>query len=85
MKSKEIFTYIAVETRYENRIFLISGNTYLEEGKSRDDDHRAKPEDVAAFIDERIKPRPLPDSYPPGEVLKLSPKPVATETHSEQT
>jgi hypothetical protein len=32
-------------------------------GKEQTDDHRAQPEDVAAFIDERLKPNPVPGSY----------------------
>ncbi|SFD01853.1 hypothetical protein SAMN05660479_02927 [Microbulbifer thermotolerans] len=57
-------------------LYMWSGRGYEEPGKSRDDDHRANPEDVAAFIEERIKPRPLPNSYPPGELLKLAQQPT---------
>ncbi|MCX2778210.1 hypothetical protein [Microbulbifer thermotolerans] len=57
-------------------LYMWSGRGYEEPGKSRDDDHRANPEDVAAFIEERIKPRPLPNSYPPGELLKLEQQPT---------
>ncbi len=32
-------------------------------GKEKTDDHRARPEDVSAFIDERLKPKPAPGSY----------------------
>ncbi|SHF92383.1 hypothetical protein SAMN04487965_2964 [Microbulbifer donghaiensis] len=65
-------------------LYMWSGRGYQEEGKNREDDHRANPEDVVAFIDERIKPRPLPNSYPPGEVLKLSPKSFNEEIQTAQ-
>ncbi|SHF92422.1 hypothetical protein SAMN04487965_2965 [Microbulbifer donghaiensis] len=68
----------------KHTLYMWSGRGYQEEGKDRDDDHRANPEDVAAFIDERIKPRPLPNSYPPGELLKLSPQSFIEDTQIVQ-
>lgn len=53
-------------------LYMWSDREYEDTKKGEDDDHRANPEDIAAFIDERIKPRPLPNSYPPGEPLQLS-------------
>jgi hypothetical protein len=32
-------------------------------GKEKTDDHRARPEDVSAFIEERLKPKPVSGSY----------------------
>ncbi|TLM76958.1 hypothetical protein ACONUD_09450 [Microbulbifer harenosus] len=41
-------------------LYMWSAKGYREKGKDPKGDHRAPKEDVAAFIDERIKPRPLP-------------------------
>ena len=53
-------------------LYMWSDREYEDSSKGEDDDHRASREEVAAFVDERIKPRPLPNSYPPGQILGLS-------------
>lgn len=65
-------------------LYMWSDREYEDSSKGEDDDHRASREEVAAFVDERIKPRPLPNSYPPGELLELSPRPCAAETQTAQ-
>ncbi|WP_346837848.1 hypothetical protein [Microbulbifer sp. SAOS-129_SWC] len=63
-------------------LYMWSDREYEAPGKGEDDDHRADPDDVAAFVDERIKPRPLPNSYPPGEVLNLESQANTAEAES---
>jgi len=46
-----------------------SGFDYNEKGKDPSKVQRADPKDVAAFLEERIKPRPLPGSYANGPAL----------------
>jgi len=63
-------------------LYMWSARGFEQPGKGKDDDHRADPKDVAAFIEERIKPRPLPNSYPPGEVLSLESQASAAEAQT---
>ncbi|WP_444913608.1 hypothetical protein [Microbulbifer sp. TRSA007] len=45
---------------------------YLEPGKSRDESHRATREEVSSFLDKRIQPRRLHNSYPLGEKIDVA-------------
>jgi len=46
-----------------------SNRGYRGSSKDPNETHRADPKDVSAFIEERIKPRPLPGSYAKGPAL----------------
>ncbi|WP_444931781.1 hypothetical protein ACJJIF_08455 [Microbulbifer sp. SSSA002] len=57
------------DAKYVMRMWSDTG--YMESGKSRDADLRASPEDVSEFIDKRIQPRPLHNSYPLEEKIEV--------------
>ncbi|WP_444921227.1 hypothetical protein ACJJID_01780 [Microbulbifer sp. CnH-101-G] len=57
------------DAKYVMRMWSDTG--YMEAGKSRDADLRATPEEVSEFIDKRIQPRPLHNSYPLEEKIEV--------------
>ncbi|WP_444944966.1 hypothetical protein ACJJIK_10130 [Microbulbifer sp. ZKSA006] len=48
-----------------------SGRGYKDSRRDKNESHRATPEEVSAFIDKRIQPRPLHNSYPLGEKIDV--------------
>jgi hypothetical protein len=46
----------------KHAMYMWSGSEYQDKNNTTDD-HRAPPEDVAAYIDQRMKPAPLPGAY----------------------
>ncbi|WP_444932109.1 hypothetical protein ACJJIF_10180 [Microbulbifer sp. SSSA002] len=51
-----------------------SGRGYKDSRRDKNESHRATPEEVSAFIDKRIQPRPLHNSYPLGEKIEVVPR-----------
>ncbi|WP_444931780.1 hypothetical protein ACJJIF_08450 [Microbulbifer sp. SSSA002] len=48
-----------------------SGRGYTDSNRDKNESHRASPEEVSEFIDKRIQPRPLHNSYPVEEKMEV--------------
>ena len=69
-QSKPILSCSAEQVELAKKVLHhYSGHGYRGESKDPNETHRADPKDVAAFIDERIKPKPLPGSNINGPAL----------------
>ncbi|WP_444932108.1 hypothetical protein ACJJIF_10175 [Microbulbifer sp. SSSA002] len=70
--SKPIFGCTPQQVKEAKHVMQMwSDRGYRDSRKSKNESHRATPEEVSAFIDKRIQPRPLHNSYPLGEKIDV--------------
>ncbi|WHI46629.1 hypothetical protein ACJJIW_20080 [Microbulbifer sp. JMSA004] len=71
-KDKPILSFSAKQVedaKYVMRMWSDSG--YTDPSKGEGEDHRASASEVSSFIDKRIQPRPLHNSYPLGNKIEV--------------
>ncbi|MFD1215924.1 hypothetical protein [Microbulbifer celer] len=79
--TKPVFTPSKEEVEEAKYVmWMWSARGYTNPDRNKESSHRANREEVSTFIDEKIKPRPLTDSYPLEETQHLSGPSIHPET-----
>ncbi|WP_444917009.1 hypothetical protein [Microbulbifer sp. JMSA003] len=70
--SKPILSFTSKQVNDAKYVMSMwSSSGYIAPGKGRDDDNRASTDEVSSFINKRIQPRPLHNSYSLGDKIEI--------------